>query len=80
MLHERLQADIVSENSLGGLANAAIAARGVRGGGVELREQEACLRAAGVTYDEARQREAVLDEFLVRRTASVTLSFSRERF
>lgn len=64
MIHESLQADVVGENGLGGLGNAAVAARRVRSAGVELGEQETGLRAAGVTDDETGQGETVLDEIL----------------
>ena len=64
MVHKRLQANIVRENGLGGLAHAAVAAARVGGGGVEFGEQETGLGAAGVADDEAREGEAVLDEFL----------------
>lgn len=64
MIHERLQTDIVREDSLRGLANATVALCSVGGGGVQLAEQEASLGAAGVADDEAGKGEAVLDEVL----------------
>jgi hypothetical protein len=64
VVHESLQADIVGENRLSSLSNAAVVARSVRCAGVELGEQETSLRSAGVADDESGKREAVLDEVL----------------
>lgn len=64
MIHKRLQANIVREDGLSSLAHAAIAASRMRGGRVEFGEEETGLRAAGIADDEAREWEAVLDEFL----------------
>ena len=64
MVHKRLQANIVRENGLGGLAHAAVAAARVGGGRVEFGEEEAGLGATSVADNEAREWEAVLDEFL----------------
>lgn len=64
VVHKGLQADVVGENGLCGLADAAVCARRVRGRGVELGEEETCLRTTGVADNETRQREAILDEFL----------------
>ena len=64
MVHERLQADVVGEDCLRRLAHATVGARRVRRRGVELGQQEAGLRAAGVADDEAGQGEAVLDQLL----------------
>ena len=61
MIHKRLQTDIVRENRLRRLAHTTIAASRVRGRGIELRQQEAGLGAAGVADDEAGEWEAVLD-------------------
>lgn len=61
-----MQGHVISEDRLGGLAYAAVAAgrAGVGGGRVEFGEEEPGLRAAGVTDDETGQRKAVLDEIL----------------
>jgi hypothetical protein len=64
VVHECLQADVVGENRLSILCDAAVAAGSVRCAGVELGEQETGLRSTGVADDETGQREAVLDEFL----------------
>jgi hypothetical protein len=64
MIHERLQADIIRENRLSSLTDAAIAGTRVGGGRVEFGEQETGLGAAGVADDETREGEAVLDEVL----------------
>ena len=64
MVHKGLQADIVCEDGLRSLADAAVARRGVRGGRVELGEQETGLGTACVADDETGEWEAVLDEFL----------------
>ena len=64
MVHECLQADIVGENRLSSLRNATVAAGSVRRARVEFGEQETSLRSAGVANNEARKREAVLDEVL----------------
>lgn len=64
MIHERLQADIISKDSLRSLRDATIGARRVRRRGIKLREQEAGLRTTGIADDETREREAVLDELL----------------
>ena len=64
MVHESLQADIIREDGLGSLADATVRAGGVGGGRVELGQQEACLGATCITHNEARQREAIRDEFL----------------
>ena len=64
MVHEGLQTDIVGENGLSCLRNASVAAGCVRCRGIELAEQETRLRTAGVTDDESRQWESVLNELL----------------
>lgn len=64
MVHERLQTDIIREDSLRRLAHTAVALRCVRCRGVKLAEQETGLRASGVANNETRQREAVLDKVL----------------
>jgi hypothetical protein len=68
MLHKCLQGHIVCEDGLRALRpDTAIrsGARGVRRRWVELGQQEARLRAAMVTDNEAGKREAVGDEILV---------------
>lgn len=69
MIHKRLQTNIVRENRLRGLAHTTVAASRVRGRWVEFGEKETCLRAASVADDEARQWEAILDEFLSQKLA-----------
>ena len=64
VIHEGLQADVVGEDRLSGLSDAAVAAARVRCAGVELGEEETGLRAASVADDESGQGEAVLDEVL----------------
>ena len=70
MVHKGLQTDIVGENRLSSLRDATIAAGSVRRAGVEFGEQESSLRTAGVANNEARKREAVLDEVLGRELVS----------
>lgn len=63
MVHESLQTDVVGEDGLS-CRSTAIAAGLMCGRGVELAEQETSLRTAGITDDESRQWETILDEFL----------------
>ena len=80
MIHKRLQADIIRKDGLSSLADSAVRARRVCRRGVELGKQETGLRAAGITNDESREGEAVLDELLQRWVSIVlesrTLNFS----
>ena len=64
MIHKRLQTNIIRENRLRALTDPSVRGARVRGAGIELGEQEAGLRAAGVADDEAREGKAVLDEIL----------------
>jgi hypothetical protein len=64
MIHKRLQTNVVCEDRLRGLAHTTVAASRMRGRWVEFGEKEARLRPASVAHDEARQWEAVLNEFL----------------
>lgn len=65
MLHERLQADVVREDRLRSLAHAAVRSGArVSSAGVELREEETRLTAAGVADDEAGEGESLADEVL----------------
>ena len=71
MIHKSLQADVVGENRLSRLADTSVARRGVRRRRVELGEQKTGLGATGITDDESRQREAVLDEFLREKSVGI---------
>ena len=67
VLHEDLQANVVREDGLTIAAARGLAIharRHVRGGGVELREEETRLTAALVADDVPRDGEAVDKEFL----------------
>lgn len=60
MVHERLQRHIIREDGLCRLrTNTAIRPSRVRSRGIELREEEASLRAAGVADNETWQWETV---------------------
>jgi hypothetical protein len=65
VVHERLQTDVIREDGLCRLTHASVARRGMCRGRVQFREQETSLRAAGITDNESREREAVLDEILL---------------
>ena len=64
MIHKRLQANIIRENSLRRLTDPAIALARMRRTGVQLTQQETCLTTPGITHDKPGEREAVLDEVL----------------
>jgi hypothetical protein len=64
MIHKRLQTDIVRKDRLCSLAHTTVATSGVGRGRVEFGEEETGLGSASVADDEARKREAVLDQFL----------------
>ena len=66
MVHKRLQRHIIREDGLRRLGtNTSIRSSGVGSRGVELREKETSLRAAGVTDNETWQRETVSKEVLI---------------
>lgn len=65
VLHKRLQRDVVGEDGLGGLgSDTAVCPRRVRRRRVQLGEQETSLGSAGIADNEAREGEAIRDEFL----------------
>lgn len=63
MVHERLQRDIISEDSLRRHASTVTSCR-MCSRGVQLGQEETRLRSAGVTNDETRQWETISDQFL----------------
>lgn len=71
MIHERLQRDIISEDSLRRYASTVTSCR-MCSRGVQLGQEETRLRSAGVTDDETRQWEAVSDQFLFMQLASAS--------
>lgn len=64
MVHERLQGNIVGEDSLGRLRCAAVGACCVRGGWIQLRKEEAGLGTSCIANDESRKWKAILYKFL----------------
>lgn len=65
VIHERLQRHIIRKYRLRGLLHAPIPRTGrMSRTRIQFREQKPRLRSTSITHDEAREREAVLDEFL----------------
>jgi len=65
VLHEGLQANIISEDGLCSLSHTTVSTRGgVRRRRVKLGKQETRLRATGIAHDVPRKREAILYQVL----------------
>lgn len=64
MVHKALQRNIVCEYSLSSLCTSTVGVSRMRCRRVKLRKEESGLRPIGITYDESRERETILDQFL----------------
>ena len=64
MIHKCLKAHVVGEDGLSGLADTAVTRCRMRCRGIEFRKEESCLRTTGVTVDETREGEAILQQVL----------------